>query len=74
MIRTLILALLISTVILPAKADESKFLKKPNQSSDDQIKGLTAACQIGKTVTEISLNNVRTYIHMDGVPGRTTIV
>jgi len=46
------------------RGEKSKFIKPSNQS---EIKGLTAGCALGKTITEISLNNVRTYIHMDGV-------
>ena len=43
-------------------------IKKPtNPSRVENLKGMTAACQIGSTVTEISLNNVRTYVHMDGI-------
>jgi hypothetical protein len=39
------------------------------KSAEDigDVKGLTAACQPGKTITEISLNNIRTYIGMDGI-------
>ena len=32
-----------------------------------KLKNLTAACAKGNTVTEISLNNARTYIWMDGL-------
>ncbi|MFA6798247.1 MAG: hypothetical protein WCR39_03035, partial [Bacteroidales bacterium] len=35
--------------------------------ADVDLKGYAAGCALGTTVTEISLNNVRTYIRMDGV-------
>ncbi len=44
----------------------SKQLKEvPQQSAD--LKGAVAGCRMGQTITEISLNNVRTYVHMDGL-------
>ncbi len=38
-------------------------------STDDvkELKSMTAACALGSTVTEISLNNARTFIRMDGI-------
>ncbi|MFA6483352.1 MAG: hypothetical protein WCW62_12290, partial [Bacteroidales bacterium] len=39
----------------------------PSEPASKDIKGFAAACTLGRTVTEISLNNIRTYIHMDGV-------
>ncbi|MEA1877842.1 MAG: hypothetical protein U9N86_13375 [Bacteroidota bacterium] len=40
---------------------------KEDYSQHKELKGAAAGCQLGQTVTEISLNNVRTYIHMDGL-------
>lgn len=40
---------------------------KEDQSGYMELKGAAAGCQRGETITEISLNNVRTYIHMDGL-------
>ena len=41
--------------------------KKVNENNQKQLKNMSAACQLGSTVTEISLNNVRTWVHMDGL-------
>ena len=41
--------------------------KKVNEKNQKQLKNMSAACQLGSTVTEISLNNVRTWVHMDGL-------
>jgi len=40
---------------------------KGSEPESKDVKGFAAACQLGKTVTEISLNNIRTYLRMDGV-------
>ncbi|MCD6333173.1 MAG: hypothetical protein J7L89_07865, partial [Bacteroidales bacterium] len=46
-----------------------KYVGAENDDKDDggKLKNLTAACAKGNTVTEISLNNARTYIWMDGL-------
>lgn len=45
------------------KYTKEKYIEPPVSN----LKANSAACQTGQTITEISLNNVRTYIHMDGL-------
>jgi hypothetical protein len=62
-----VFAILISLFSLHTNGKEYKKVGSSQGSGESQLKGLTAACQPGKTITEISLNNIRTFIHMDGI-------
>lgn len=56
---------LVSVTPTFAQIKYEKLDNKPINQSD--LKSLTAACQLGKTITKISLNNVSTWVHMDGI-------
>jgi len=62
-----ILAISIGLFTLNAGFAEKYIGEKSNEAVSAELKGMTAACQLGSTVTEISLNNARTYIFMTGI-------
>ena len=65
--RALVFASLITLFSFQIQAKEYKKTGTPPDGDKSQLKGFAAACQPGKTVTELSLNNIRTYVHMDGL-------
>ncbi|MEA1875799.1 MAG: T9SS C-terminal target domain-containing protein, partial [Bacteroidota bacterium] len=66
-IKTLLLALFLLPNSLIAKELPGTGAKRSNLLNQNRLKSHSAACNLGSTITEISLNNVRTYIHMDGI-------
>jgi Tfp pilus assembly protein PilX len=64
-----ILVCLIPILLLTLSTEAKEYPRKADSTkkSQSEIKGLTAGCQLGKTVTQISLNNASTWVHMDGI-------
>ena len=60
----LTMILFLSESISAQKKDHQDFL---DSIESESLKSMSAGCQMGKTITEISLNNVRTFIHTDGL-------
>ena len=63
----LLKALAISLIVSNSLYAKEYPAKSNSSSTPENLKGLSAACAMGTTVTEISLNNVRTWVHQDGL-------
>jgi hypothetical protein len=65
--RFLVSASILCLFTQPGLPQKNKEVLVSRQALSGNIKGLAAGCATGKTVTELSLNNVRTWARMDGV-------
>ena len=64
----ILLSIVVITLIIPNVLFAKEYPPKSKSNTTQQeLKGLSAACNVGSTVTEISLNNVRTWVHIDGL-------
>ena len=67
MFKKVFLTVVLSFSVLIAKELPSSSMRKDDGDNKKSIKDFSAACNLGATITEISLNNVRTFVHMDGI-------
>ena len=64
--KSFFIGVLFALFVFNVQAKEYPSLSKSKPVNTD-LKGMTASCQMGTTVTEISLNNARTWVFTTGL-------